>query len=261
MICPACGRSFQYKANFEKHISLNSCLQCKLCDQKFDLLEEFNRHRWTYHKRKFQVAVSKHQVFLQDKDLQIDFLENFDLLDYNLSGSSFDSLIITGADDTKDRFQITENINLQEGLNPHAKNVHKLSRSSYDRDSFMEPLYYELMEFNNLIGSSIDFLIITGADDAKDRLQITENINMQEELNPHVKNVHELSDYFYEKVLLREMIQDISLAENSNTSVTDCPEARMSTQRSPAWNRSTLGSVLRAAYISDTRPPSKYTGG
>ncbi|XP_032677970.1 zinc finger protein 808-like [Odontomachus brunneus] len=42
--CPACGRSFQRKVSFEKHINLNNCLQCQICDQNFDVLEKFIRH-------------------------------------------------------------------------------------------------------------------------------------------------------------------------------------------------------------------------
>ncbi|XP_032677947.1 zinc finger protein 569-like [Odontomachus brunneus] len=51
MKCPTCGRSFKYKVSFEKHISLNNCQQCKICEQKFDVLEEFNRHGLTYRRR------------------------------------------------------------------------------------------------------------------------------------------------------------------------------------------------------------------
>ncbi|XP_032678009.1 zinc finger protein 135-like [Odontomachus brunneus] len=44
MKCSACGRNFKNKVLLEKHISLNNCLQCQICDQKFDVLEKFIRH-------------------------------------------------------------------------------------------------------------------------------------------------------------------------------------------------------------------------
>ncbi|XP_032678023.1 PR domain zinc finger protein 5-like [Odontomachus brunneus] len=44
MKCSACRRNFKNKVLFEKHISLNNCLQCQICDQKFDVLEKFIRH-------------------------------------------------------------------------------------------------------------------------------------------------------------------------------------------------------------------------
>ncbi|XP_032675034.1 zinc finger protein 845-like [Odontomachus brunneus] len=90
-------------------------------------------------------------------------------------------------------------------------------------DPLEDPLYFPYYE--NFIGTSIDSPIVTDADDSKYKIEIVENFNLQEELNRDIKKDHELSDNSYDNMLPRESIQNVSLSENSNTSVTDRPEA------------------------------------
>ncbi|XP_032675048.1 putative zinc finger protein 840 [Odontomachus brunneus] len=199
--CFACRRHFRFKVHFLKHKSLNDCLQCRICHQ-FDLLEELNCHYKTCHKLKHTFRKCSYKTDTENCLIQHIISEHniTDIFPCDIYSKKFK------------RWDV---------LKRHMETTH--TKIKCDNDPLEDPLY--IPYYKNFIGTSIDSPIVTDADDSKYKIEIIENFNLQEELNRDIKKDHELSDNSYDNVLPRESIQNVSLSENSNTSVTDRPEA------------------------------------